>query len=96
MVKKSSFPVSFHIPLRSVLAVWDEFFQIHKELFTVGSHTVVAQSCLTLRPRGLQHTRSACPSPSPEVCPNSLHRISDAVQPSHLLTPSSALNLSQH
>ena len=30
-----------------------------------------AQSYLTLRPRGLQHTRLPCPSPSPRVCSNS-------------------------
>ena len=28
----------------------------------------VAQSCLTLPPHGLQHTRPPCPSPSPRVC----------------------------
>ena len=31
----------------------------------------VAQSCLTLRPHGLQHARLPCPSPSPRVCSNS-------------------------
>ena len=31
----------------------------------------VAQSCLTLRPHGLQHTRSPCPSPTPGVHSNS-------------------------
>ena len=30
----------------------------------------VAQSCLTLRPHGLQHARLLCPSPSPGVCLN--------------------------
>ena len=30
----------------------------------------VAQSCLTLQPHGLQHTRPPCPSPSPEVRPS--------------------------
>ena len=33
--------------------------------------SVVAQSCLTPRPHGLQHTRLPCPSPSPRVCSNS-------------------------
>ena len=28
----------------------------------------VVQSCLTLPPHGLQHTRPPCPSPSPRVC----------------------------
>ena len=31
----------------------------------------VAQSCLTLQPLGLQHTRPPCPSPIPRVYPNS-------------------------
>ena len=31
----------------------------------------VTQSCLTLWPHGLLHTRLPCPSPSPEVCSNS-------------------------
>ena len=31
----------------------------------------VAQSCLTLQPQGLQHTRPPCPSLSPWVCSNS-------------------------
>ena len=37
----------------------------------------VAQSCPTLWPHGLQHTRPSCPSPSPNVCPSScpLHQL---------------------
>ena len=31
----------------------------------------VVQSCLTLRPHGLQHARLPCPSPSPGACSNS-------------------------
>ena len=31
----------------------------------------VAQSCPTLQPHGLQHTRSPCPSPTPGACSNS-------------------------
>ena len=31
----------------------------------------VAQSCLTLRPHGLQQASLPCPSPTPEVCTNS-------------------------
>ena len=31
----------------------------------------VAQSCLTLQPHGLQHTRPPCPSPTPGVYSNS-------------------------
>ena len=48
----------------------------------------------------LQHTRPPCPSPSPpwQFAQVHVHCISDAIQPSHPLTPSSpsALNLSQH
>ena len=31
----------------------------------------VAQSCLTMRPHGLQHARLPCPSPAPGTCSNS-------------------------
>ena len=31
----------------------------------------VTQSCLTLQPRGLQHARLPCPSPTPRACSNS-------------------------
>ena len=31
----------------------------------------VTQSCLTLRPHGLQHARLPCPSPTPGACSNS-------------------------
>ena len=52
----------------------------------------------SLRPHGLQHTRLLCPSLTPGVCSNSLMSIEsvDAIQPSHLLSPSSppAINLS--
>ena len=42
--------------------------------------------------------RPPCPSPTPGACSNSCpSRISDAIQPSHLLSsPSPAFNLSQH
>ena len=48
----------------------------------------------SLRRHALKHARPPCPSPSPGV----VHCISDAIQPSHPLMPSSpsALNLSQH
>ena len=49
----------------------------------------VAQSCLTLcDPHELQHTRPPCPSPSPEFTQTHVHRVGDAIQPSHpLLSP---------
>ena len=36
-----------------------------------GSCCSVSQSCLTLWPHGIQHSRLPCPSPSPRVCSNS-------------------------
>ena len=44
--------------------------ELHLSLFP-GNCCSVAQSRLTLRPHGRQHTRPACPSPSPGVCPSS-------------------------
>ena len=41
---------------------------IFKAMFSFSS---VAQSCPTLRPHGLQHTRPAYPSPTPEAFSNS-------------------------
>ena len=41
-----------------------------------------------LRPHGLQHTRLLCPSPTPQLAQTHVHRVGDAVQPSHaLLSP---------
>ena len=42
----------------------------------------VAQSCLTLWPHGLQHTRLPCPSPAPGACSKSC---SSSVMPSNHL-----------
>ena len=55
----------------------------------------VAQSCPTLwDPHGLQHTRLPCPSPTPGVYSTHVHRVSDAIQPSHpLSSPSPPSNL---
>ena len=62
----------------------------------------VAQSCLTLPLRGLQHARLSCPSPSPGACSNSCP-LSQRCHPTsgcHLILLSSpsppAFNLSQH
>ena len=65
------------------------------------SFTLLQFSCSimsdSLRPHGLQHARSPCPSPTPRVTQTHLHRVSDAIQPSHpLLSPSPAFNLFQH
>ena len=59
--------------------------------------SAVAQSCPTLRPHESQHTRPPCLSPTPEI-QTQVHRVSDAIQPSHpMLSPSPpALSPSQH
>ena len=41
------------------------------KIWTVDSCCSVAESTGSLQPRGLQHTRLPCPSPSPTVCSNS-------------------------
>ena len=58
----------------------------------------VTQSCLTLWPHGLQQARSPVPQHLPKFVQVQVHCVSDAIQPSHLLMPSSpsALNFSQH
>ena len=40
-------------------------------IFTFCCYCSVTQSCVTLPPPGLQHTRLPCPSPSPGACSNS-------------------------
>ena len=52
----------------------------------------------TLQPHGLQHARLPCPSPTPELAQTHVHRVVDAIQPSHPLSSLSplALNLSHH
>ena len=59
------------------------------------SHSVVSDS---LRPNESQHTRPPCPSPTPRVHPTHVHRVSDAIQPSHPLSSPSppAPNPSRH
>ena len=59
------------------------------------SCSVVSNS---LQPHGLQHARLPCPSPTPEFVQTHVHRVSNAIQPSHPLSSPSppAFNLSQH
>ena len=51
-----------------------------------------------LRPRGLQHARLSCPSPTPEFTHSPVHWVVGAIQSSHPLLSLSppAFNLSQH
>ena len=59
------------------------------------SHSVVSDS---LRPHESQHARPPCPSPIPEVTQTHVHRVRDAIQPSHPLSSPSppAPSPSQH
>ena len=54
----------------------------------------VAQSCLTLRPHGLQHSRPPYPSSTPRACSNSCP-LSQWCHPT-IPSPSPTFNLSQH
>ena len=67
------------------------------ELSSVQS-SPVGQSGPTLRPHGLQPVRLPCPSPAPRACSASVHRVGDAIQPSHPLSSPfpPAFSLSQH
>ena len=46
----------------------------------------VTHSCPTLQPHESQHARAPCPSPTPEFTQTHIHRVSDAIQPSHPLS----------
>ena len=54
------------------------------QTFTTVQFSSVAQSCLILRPHGLQHTRPPCPSPTPglhsDSCP-----LSQKIPSSHFI-----------
>ena len=59
------------------------------------SRSVMSDS---LQPHGLQHTRPPCPHQLPEFTQTHVHWVSDAIQPSHILSSPSppTFNLSQH
>ena len=57
---------------------------------------LVTKSSESLWHHGLQHSRIPCLSPSPGVDSNSCQWVSSAIQPSHPLIPSLALNPPQH
>ena len=48
------------------------------------SHSAVSDS---LRPHESQHARPPCPSPTPGVTQTHVHRVGNAIQPSHLCCP---------
>ena len=68
---------------------------IHSISSVQFSHSVVSDS---LQPHESQHARPPCPSPTPGVTQIHLHRVSDAIQPSHPRSSPSppAPNPSQH
>ena len=81
--------------LEWVAIAFSNICTINSLLFSQSvSHSVVSDS---LQPHGLQHARLTCPSPTPGLAQTHVHRVSDAIQPSHpLSSPSPAYNLSQH
>ena len=74
------------------------FFWCSVLYFSVPFRCSCSESCLILIPRGLQHTRLPCQSPTPEFTQTHIHWVSDAIQSSHpFLSPSPpAFSLSQH
>ena len=85
LIWKDIYPQFFIAALTTIAKIWKQPVSIKDEwvkkmwcMYTMEylllfSHPGVSNS---LRPRGLQHTRTPCPSPSPEICPSScsLHR----------------------
>ena len=72
-----------------------QYFHLEGESSVQISRSVMSD---TSPPHGLQLTRVPCPSTTPGACSTHVHRVGDAVQPSHpLLSPfPPAFNLSQH
>ena len=71
------------------------FFSDLSSISVQFSRSVVSDS---FRPHESQHSRPFCPSPSPEFIQTHVHRVGDAIQPSHpRLSPSPpGPNPSQH
>ena len=69
------------------------FFPIH--FLSLSVFSSVSQFSLSvvsdsLRPYELQHARLPCPSPTPGVTQTHVHRVGDAIQPSHPVVPFSS------
>ena len=75
-------------------------WEIIIEALLLGSSVQFSRSVVSdsLRPHESQYTRPPCPSPIPEFTQTHVHRVSDAIQPSHPLSSPSppAPNPSQH
>ena len=87
-------PTQIHVSCISCLA--SRFFTIY--CFSSVQFSSVAQSCPTLCDP-MNHSTPGLPvhHQLPEFTQNHVHRVSDAIQPSHpLSSPSPSLNLSQH
>ena len=80
---------------RIIALQYYKYVQQRESAIVKFSGSVVSDS---LRPHGRQHARPPCPSLSPEFAQTHVHRVGDATQPSHPLSPPSppALYLSQH
>ena len=76
--------------------VWRFLKKLEIELPSVQFSLSVTSN--SLRPHESQHASPPCPSQTPGVHSTHIHRVSDAIQPSHpLLSPSPpTFNLSQH
>ena len=92
----------FYTPV-SLLLSCIQGCRYHLSKFHIYAFSSVQFSCSvvsdSLRPHESQHARPPCPSPTPGVHSDShVHRVSNAIQPSHpLLSPSPpAPNTSQH
>ena len=59
-------------------------FSFRPAVLASASVSSVAQSCLTLRPYGLQHARLPCPSPTPRACSDSCS-IESVMPSNHLI-----------
>ena len=86
--------LSMALPLHKFIAnllTWSEL-SVSSVQFT---RSVMSNS---LRPHESQHARPPCPSPTPGVTQTHVHRVGDAIQPSHPLSSPfpPAPNPSQH
>ena len=82
--------------LKSLLQHQNSKASIHQCFSSVQiSHSIVSNY---LPPHESQHARPPCPSQLPEFTQTHVHQVSDAIQPSHLLSSPSppALSPSQH
>ena len=86
----SGFIISWQIDWETMKTVRDFIFSSVQLSLSVMSDS--------LQPHESQHARPPCPSPTPEFTQTHIHRVRDAIQPSHPLSSPSppAPNPSQH